>query len=600
MEPMPLAQVFIKEEVVLPDTYVNCVEPPTLSSSFDPIPEKQSSESNPFYEVLLNEANYTETQDNSGPVIELNSDVECISVKSDDSDVEEVPLLNSQGPQPVAPLLPAVLNVRTIDSWEAPTPEGSLDAPVIVSEYSIDPLSRNTLSTDTDGLSHITGQSKPMEFFNLLVSKNLYTMIVNETNKYGSQLMADATLPHSRMKNFREISVSEFKRFLGLFYHMGNVKITNACNYWMMGRYFHIRIFGETMGRNRFYQIIRSLHFNAEGSLKEDRFAQIRPILEYFNNIMKIAYRHVENTSYKEELAVLRAKLIYHQYRKPKRGKCEIRMYMLTDPNGVVLKLYIPGKNDAVYKQTESELIQNLLEDELTKVNSTNPENGNTNCADTAKRKASTDHEDDNIDNQKRLKQDETSENLPDSSACVFRWEDTENMLGIFIDFNDEVQSKSREQLTNPHWKNYGYISRINLKDRMQSFYACDRESLPQHIKVGLHILQLLLLNAYALYKKHTNSKLSFLRFRMNIIQELIGEYMPLSLDSTSMTDNNDTIHLPANCPRSDKNRVLKRQCVQCKLLKGKRVESIFMCPLCPGQPGLCLENCFRDYHNYM
>ncbi|KAF9416050.1 hypothetical protein HW555_006462, partial [Spodoptera exigua] len=57
-------------------------------------------------------------------------------------------------------------------------------------------------------------------------------------------------------------------------------------------------------------------------------------------------------------------------------------------------------------------------------------------------------------------------------------------------------------------------------------------------------------------------------------------------------------MHFPKQITKEPNSRRAKRkQCRQCAKQK-KRVDTIFYCPNCPDQPGLCL-NCFKPYHRY-
>ncbi|KAG8230651.1 hypothetical protein J437_LFUL010668 [Ladona fulva] len=69
-----------------------------------------------------------------------------------------------------------------------------------------------------------------MDFFTLLATDVFFNLIVNYTNFYANQLLRSCTTPQARVKQWKELTIPEFKQFLGLLFHMGtNNKMCKTC-----------------------------------------------------------------------------------------------------------------------------------------------------------------------------------------------------------------------------------------------------------------------------------------------------------------------------------------------------------------------------------
>lgn len=131
----------------------------------------------------------------------------------------------------------------------------------------------------------------------------------------------------------------------------------------------------------------------------------------------------------------------------------------------------------------------------------------------------------------------------------------------------------------------------VDRKDQMLSYSACDRKTIRWYKKLGLNIIQILVLNSWHLYQRYSGSKSSFYNFRLSIIEDLVEQKTPISKPPAS-------VHLPTHLPRQQGGKVKRKDCRVCR---GKKIRTAttFCCPLCPDNPGLCLEPCFRIYHDY-
>lgn len=56
-------------------------------------------------------------------------------------------------------------------------------------------------------------------------------------------------------------------------------------------------------------------------------------------------------------------------------------------------------------------------------------------------------------------------------------------------------------------------------------------------------------------------------------------------------------VHFPCVVDRNEKGRKKLRRCQLCALSGRGRKRTHVFCAACPGQPGLCVDTCFKEYH---
>lgn len=145
------------------------------------------------------------------------------------------------------------------------------------------------------------------------------------------------------------------------------------------------------------------------------------------------------------------------------------------------------------------------------------------------------------------------------------------------------------------------HMGGVDKVDQLLSPYDATRKTLKWYKKLAVHFVQISMLNAYILYKKKPENKMTFLKYQTTVIKHL------LVADNPHLTDelNDDTEarlsgrHFLGNTPptaKGDKKKLLTRRCRVCHK-KGIRREVTTICNQCPSQPALCPVNCFELYH---
>ncbi|XP_025830429.1 piggyBac transposable element-derived protein 4-like [Agrilus planipennis] len=118
------------------------------------------------------------------------------------------------------------------------------------------------------------------------------------------------------------------------------------------------------MSRDRFLLIMRCLHFarnpGEDDRQPEDRLFKIKPLIVYFNNKMEEIYYTDKNLS----LDLWRGRLSFRQYIKNKRHKYGIKLYVLTEPDGTILKfaVYTGQLHDFGGKGHAANVVLHLME----------------------------------------------------------------------------------------------------------------------------------------------------------------------------------------------------------------------------------------------
>lgn len=220
------------------------------------------------------------------------------------------------------------------------------------------------------GLLRPPVSNEPIDFLFHLFTDDLFNLVITETNRQGNILLKQSAKSNSRIKNFKPITRDEFEVFLGLIFLTGHVSVPTISHYWKTNELYNFPIFKNAMSRDRFLLILRSLHFAENlknGDLRStDPLYRIRPLFDIFHSRMKEIYYPTKELSLDESMLLWRGRLYFRQYMKNKKHKFGINIYMLTQPDGLVLRSSIYcGSNDPILggKGHTEKVIKHLLDD---------------------------------------------------------------------------------------------------------------------------------------------------------------------------------------------------------------------------------------------
>ena len=134
-------------------------------------------------------------------------------------------------------------------------------------------------------------------------------------------------------------------------------------------------------------------------------------------------------------------------------------------------------------------------------------------------------------------------------------------------------------------------MSGIDRQYQMNSYYPFSRKTIRWYKKIGIHVIQMPLLNSYNLYNQsQVGSKMTLYDFRLSILSELLPAFPKPSLDVKRK-------HIPKTHEIGKSGRALRKRCCVCAKKKIRKDTSYF-CSICPNHPSLCLEPCFVKFHN--
>ncbi|XP_050518489.1 piggyBac transposable element-derived protein 4-like, partial [Diabrotica virgifera virgifera] len=185
--------------------------------------------------------------------------------------------------------------------------------------------------------------NQPIDYFRHLLTDKFIDYIVSEINEYAIEIFLGPKIKQkSRITEWKELTNEEFLVFIGLILHMGTIRLNRVVDYWKQDDLFNLAAFSKNMSRNRFLLIQRCLHFARNPKVNEDksvdRLYKVRPLITFFNERMDEIYYPGRELSLDESMILWRGRLVFRQYIKNKRHKFGIKLYMLTTPNGCILR----------------------------------------------------------------------------------------------------------------------------------------------------------------------------------------------------------------------------------------------------------------------
>ena len=101
----------------------------------------------------------------------------------------------------------------------------------------------------------------PIDFVNLYLTDEFWTLLVTETTQFAQQVFAtNPSNTYTRL--WTAVDVKEMKSFIALLLLMGVNHKLSLPMYWSLDDFLYTLIFSQIMTRNRFYLILRFLHFS--------------------------------------------------------------------------------------------------------------------------------------------------------------------------------------------------------------------------------------------------------------------------------------------------------------------------------------------------
>ena len=185
----------------------------------------------------------------------------------------------------------------------------------------------------------MTGKT-PLDFWELLVTREILEGIVEQTNLYAQQFLDTHTLgPRSRVHQWLRSSfnVLQLMKFLALTLVMGLVSYPRLEDYWTTSWPFASSTFSRIMSRDRFSLVMRFLHLNdstryiRKGEPGHDPIFKLRPLIDPLLRRFKETYRAGRELSVDESMIGFKGRLSFIQYLPKKPTKWGMKAFVLAD-----------------------------------------------------------------------------------------------------------------------------------------------------------------------------------------------------------------------------------------------------------------------------
>jgi len=487
--------------------------------------------------------------------------------------------------------------------------------------------------------------ASPLDFFKLYVTDDIVDMIVQQTNLYAAQYIANNTIPpHSAVNQWRDTDRDEMYTFFGLIVLMGIVFKPRLAMYWSTDELYETGIFGKSMARDRFMLLLRFLHFVNNDTIdpkdpNRDRLAKIRNVMNLLRRRFATVFAPGRDLCVDESLLLFKGRLAFKQFIRTKRARFGIKIFELCTHNGILLDFAVyhgqfSRELDADQDMLISERIPvSLMKQFLDQGHRlfldnyyTSPKlvkyflSHNTRVVGTVRS---------NRQNfppalaNASLQRGEAKFALADEGIIAVKYrahQDRANKQEKVVCLlsadhgNDVVETRKRtadgQKVLKPSCVvDYNCkMGGVDMVDQQLESVLVVRRSYKWYKKLFFRLLMQALLSAHKLYQL-CGGRDDFLRFLHNVIMQLLAHSARLtptakSLDGISrLTGRN---HFPSQrqyTGTSRKRASKKKQCRVCyargvRTPKGGVVETTWVCEGCPSVPGLCVDKtCFRDYH---
>ncbi|XP_017778000.1 PREDICTED: piggyBac transposable element-derived protein 4-like [Nicrophorus vespilloides] len=420
-----------------------------------------------------------------------------------------------------------------------------------------------------------TNCAEPIDFFKLFFTDELINKLVEETNGYANEKIAEKHLSkHSIWLKWTDVTTKEMSAFLGVVLNMGTITLSNLKEYWSTENNSRIPYFAEVFRRDRFLQIFWMLQVNRNARHATSRKQKISYYLEYIDNKCRENFVSGKQLSVDEAVVKYNGRMTFIKYNPKKPTKCGIRMYVLLDANVGYIQSILPYFGSLtteilvrpdlpISRRIILQLYENFLQ--------SNPE--------AAGYHIYTD----------RLRYVTKLGTCGTSTRKTFNRRTQEG----------EIVNINQPNVVINHNK---YMDGVDKADHCVSTYCFMRKSQKWWRKLFFWGLEICAINSYILYKvtqqREDKKPMAHLKFVRRLVDQLVEDFRDGSINkpSTSGTAErlNGLLHL---IRRNDEGK--SKDCVVCsnRKIKGGRRESLYYCNTCAAKPALHIGDCFEKYH---
>ncbi|XP_068098218.1 piggyBac transposable element-derived protein 4-like [Hyperolius riggenbachi] len=404
--------------------------------------------------------------------------------------------------------------------------------------------------TGKPGIAVEITDNSPIKFMELIISDELLGLIVQQTNVYAEQYIAEhPRCSYAEPKHWRPTTIPEMKTFLGFLLNMGITKKPNVKSYWSTKAIYHMPIYSSTMSRTRFLSIMKFLHFNdntcrpEQGSPEYDRLYKIRPLIDFLSRKFAEVYTPDKNISLDESLVHFTGRLKIKQYIPSKRSRYGIKLYKICESaTGYTWAFRIyEGKDSQLeppgcppYMGTNGKVVWDLISPFLNNGYHLYVDNYYTSiplfkhlfsqktlaCGTLRTNRKGLPQS----LIKKRLEKGET-ENLRSEEMLLVKYKDKREVYVLSTLHTPAIITRSDGQQKPECIHDYNqYMGGVDRNDQMMKPYLVARKTFYWYKKVAIYLIQLGIFNSFLLYKKKTkDTATTYLSFQEEIITSLLS-----------------------------------------------------------------------------
>ena len=471
-------------------------------------------------------------------------------------------------------------------------------------------------------------------FVNMFLTEELINNLREWTNTRVLQDL-DEEDNASELRDETIFSNDDIKKFIGIFLLMGLNKKPNIRQYWSQDPLYKQDFFSrpECLPRNRFLRILRYIRFaDYENLAVNDNLQKVRPFLEAFNHIVENVYMPEQNVAVDESLMLFKGRLKIRQYIPNKRNRYGVKSYLLCESeSGYCFQIQthsVSSENKQIGSHIQGaeslscserivvslmekllhlgyrcyvdnfyasvRLAMFLLEKQTLMVGTIRANRGIPKFViDTPVEACSHKYFRD---------RDVLVSKVVDKKSSGKKTIYLISTSHVAEDVTVEryVKGGRSESILKPKIvTDYNrFMGAVDLLDGSLHPYDANRKMYTWFVKYGLHVIQILVRNSWVLYCKYSQN-ITFMHFIEKVINEMVmetGIIRRSALLQRSLSPSPSKQHYPKRILARPNEKHPSKRCRICHS-NGRRKHSVFVCSSCPGEPGLCIDPCFKMYH---
>jgi hypothetical protein len=213
---------------------------------------------------------------------------------------------------------------------------------------------------------NIQGQFTPCQLFMDVIGKKFIDLLVENTNAYAIEsLKSEDVVDHinkhdfSRLKNWKDTSFDELKKFIAMIMSMGIEKRGSLRDYWESMPCFE-SYFSKIMSLNRFELLDHFIQINSKKYDKDQSIQKLIPLLKLFEEFHQY-YKPSSRITIDEIIAPFAGRFKYLTYNPQKPKRWGIRVIGLADATNSFCLSLIPQFGEETYHYLDVKNLDGLV-----------------------------------------------------------------------------------------------------------------------------------------------------------------------------------------------------------------------------------------------